>query len=152
MKKFIISILLIAGAAALAFFLIPRLFPAEEPVEPKEVPQEINYTLLSTERLTILPGELEAEKGEEFLVIRLSGTNNDVDIRAYNQFFFTFSDEEGDEYKNALNTRMDALSHGEVAPGAVIRGSIVFTVPKDAAGELVITDEQGQEVLRIPIS
>ncbi len=152
MKKFIISILLLAGAAALAFFLIPRFFSEEEPAEPEEVPQEINFTLLETERLAVLPGELEAEKGEEFLVVRLSGINNDVDIRQYNQFYFTFADDEGEEYSNALNTRIDALSHGELAPGAVIRGSIVFVVPEDAKGELVITDELDQEILRIPIS
>lgn len=146
MKKFIILLILAIVLGSGLYFVYDQFTPKQiaEPI--KEIPKEINFTVTGFEHPTELPGNVDADSGNEFLVVKLSGVNNDVVNRFYNVFYFRVVDEDGKKYENSINTTTDALTYGELAPGETVRGSIVFEVPKGSKGKIFLSDEDGKDL------
>ena len=150
MKKLIV-VLLIIGLGVGAFFGIKSFFKKDEPVKTVEQPKEIVYKLVEIERMSELPGKIEAKGEKEWLVVTVNGVNYDTVKRLYNMYYFTFEDEEGDVYDNSPNSLTDAIIYGELAPKGSVTGSIVFKVDKGDIGKLIISDEKYQEVQTLNI-
>lgn len=112
---------------------------------------EIIYTVTEVERLEELPDEMEPDAGNEFLLLTIYGENFDVLSRNYNVFYFTIKDESGKSYNNSINTDNHAFSYGELEPGGNFTGTIVFEIPKNSKGDLVITDEDFNEIQSIEV-
>lgn len=151
MKKFLIALIIVVVIGAGAFFLINKFEGNSDDSKEVVFPKEIVYTLNNTERTGELPDKLLPKTGNEFLVLTLYGENHDQIKRKYNVFYFTFVDKTNKTFENNLNTKNNAVTFGELEPGASFTGSVVFEVSKASTGNLVITDENFKEVQKIEI-
>ena len=150
MKKLFIFLLII-GIVAGAFFGIKSLLNEEVPTKKIEQPKEIVYKLVSIERMKELPGDISVNGTNEWLVVKVFGQNHDTINRLFNMYYFTFEDEEGNIYENSPNSLNDAIIHGELLVDGTITGTIVFKVPAESVGRLIITDEKYKEVQELNI-
>lgn len=152
MKKVIITLLVLLLIGAGAYFAYTKLAGNEKEANKEVVyPNEIVYSITNVERVSELPDNNSTKTGNEFLVLTVYGENHDQSARKYNVFYFTFTDINGKTYENSLNTRHNAITFGELATGGNFTGTVVFEIPKDTTGHLVITDENFQEIQKIEI-
>lgn len=150
MKKFFIFLIII-GIGVGAFFGINNLLKVNDPAKLVEQPNEIVYKLVSIERLKELPGDISVNGSNEWLVVKVFGQNYDTINRLFNMYYFTFEDEEGNIYENSPNSLNDAIIHGELVVDGTISGTIVFKVPVESMGRLIITNEKYKEVQELNI-
>jgi hypothetical protein len=141
MKKIFIFLLIIVIGVG-AFFGIKSFLKQEEPARTIEQPNEIVYKLVSIERLKELPGDITVNGTNEWLVVEVFGQNHDTVNRLFNMYYFTFEDEEGNIFENSPNSLNDAIIHGELVVDGTISGTIVFKVPAESVGKLIVTDEK----------
>lgn len=141
MKKFIIFLLIIIIGIGV-FLGIKSFIGKKEPTVTVDKPKEIVYKLVSIERLNKLPGDIIAKNQTEWLVLKVFGQNYDLEKRLYNMYYFTFEDDEGNVIENSPNSLTDAILFGELEPNATLSGTIVFKVPSNIKGKLIITDEK----------
>lgn len=150
MKKIIIFLLII-GIGVGAFFGIKSLLKDKEPSKTIEQPNEIVYKLVSIDRLNELPSDITADGTNEWLVVKVFGQNYDTVNRLFNMYYFTFEDEEGTIYENSPNSLNDSITFGDLLVDGTITGTIVFKVPVDSMGNLIITDEKYNQVQELKI-
>ncbi|KAF0091227.1 MAG: hypothetical protein FD141_1016 [Fusobacteria bacterium] len=150
MRKIFIFLLII-GIGVGTYFGIKSLSKQGEPAKTIEQPNEIVYKLVSIERLQELPGDISANGTNEWLVVKVFGQNHDTVNRLFNMYYFTFEDEEGNIYENNPNSLNDAIIYGELVVDGTISGTIVFKVPAESVGKLIITDEEYIEVQELNI-
>ena len=88
------------------------------------------------ERTTELGRFTRADAGNEFVVIEMAAKNKSSDeFISFSSFLqVTLRDSESYEYNRAITGIDNSLQSGELAPGEVTRGAIVFEVPEDTAG------------------
>lgn len=154
MKKFLLILLLVLAVGGAAYFAVTTFFPKEQGVPAEETPAQIVYKITSVERTATLPGDLVPQSAaNEFLVLKVKGANYDIKTRPYNVFYFTFTDEAGNVYQNALNTLPDSLRYGTLDPDVnnPVAGSIVFEIPKKTSGKLIVTDEKNNPIQTITV-
>ena len=151
MKKFIIFLLIIIIGIGV-FLGIKSFIGKKEPTVTVDKPKEIVYKLVSIERLNKLPGDIIAKNQTEWLVLKVFGQNFDLEKRLYNMYYFTFEDDAGNVIENSPNSLTDAISFGELEPNATLSGTIVFKVPSDIKGKLIITDEKFKMIQELIIT
>lgn len=90
----------------------------------------------NAERTTEIGSFSQADDGNEFVVIEMAAKNKDsTEFISFSSFFqVTLRDSESYEYNQSITGTENRLSSGELAPGEVTRGNIVFEVPQDASG------------------
>ncbi len=150
MKKILIFLIII-GIGVVGFIGIKSLFKENEPAKTVEQPKEIVYKLVSIERLKELPGDISVNGANEWLVVKVFGQNHDSINRLFNMYYFTFEDEDGNIYENSPNSLNDAIIYGELVADGTISGTIVFKVPTNSKGKLIITDEKYKEIQQLNI-
>lgn len=90
----------------------------------------------NVERTTEIGPYSEADDGNEFVVIEIGAKNKDPEeFISFSSFFqISLRDSESYEYSQTIRGTGRRLSSGELAPGEVTRGDIVFEVPQEASG------------------
>lgn len=141
MKRFLFVLFLLVVFSTAAYVAYGNLSDGNDPTLSTDVPKEINYRISRIERVNSLPGDLRPGSGNEFMVVTVTGQNNDTINRLYNVFYFSFEDEDGVFIENGINTRSDAMVHGELIPGASVTASVVFEIERGMKGILQISDE-----------
>lgn len=88
------------------------------------------------ERTTEVGAFFTADEGNEFVVVELAVKNKASDefINFSSFLQVTVRDSASTEYDQTITGSENALEGGELAPGEVTRGALVFEVPKDASG------------------
>lgn len=77
----------------------------------------------------------QADAGNEFLVVRLAYKNVSDEFQSVSGWLQTrVHDDEDYSYDQSLYGTGEALDGGEIAPGEVERGDVVYEVPEDATG------------------
>lgn len=87
------------------------------------------------ERTTSVSQFVSADAGNEFVVVDMAAKNKaDSEFVRFTSFLqMTLRDGEDYEYDQAITGIDNALDSGELAPGEVTRGYVVFEVPQDAS-------------------
>ncbi|UTF53256.1 DUF4352 domain-containing protein [Natronosalvus rutilus] len=93
-------------------------------------------------RLTDSLGEFtEAETGSEFLVVRIAYKNTSEEFHTVSGLLSTrVRDDESYTYDQSFYGTAEALNDGQIAPGEVERGDLVYEVPEDASGFILEFD------------
>lgn len=88
------------------------------------------------ERTTEIGQFVNADDGNEFVVLDVAAKNKDAEeFISFSSFFqVTLRDSESYEYDQSITGIDNALDSGELAPGEVTRGYMVFEVPQSASG------------------
>lgn len=88
------------------------------------------------ERTTDIDEFTSADVGNEFVVVDLAAKNksNEEFVSFSSLFQVTLRDSESYEYDQSITGSGGALASGELAPGEVTRGTIVFETPMDSSG------------------
>ncbi|ELZ22339.1 hypothetical protein C475_17543 [Halosimplex carlsbadense 2-9-1] len=90
----------------------------------------------SVERTTAIDEFTSADAGNEFVVVDMAAKNRSSEqfISFASLFQVTLRDSESYEYDQSITGSADALASGELAPGELTRGTIVFEVPRESSG------------------
>jgi len=111
---------------------------------------QLSMVVRKTRRTTDLGPYTTPESGNEFLVVRLA-VKNDTDDRFVNfssLLQVRVTDDQDYAYEQAVTAQTDTpLVGGQLAPGEVIRGDLVFEVPSDAAGLSLEFDFQALSIV-----
>lgn len=88
------------------------------------------------ERTTAIGDYINADEGSEFVLVDIAAKNKSDDeyIRFSSFFQLTLRDSEAYEYDQEITGADNSLEGGELVPGEVTRGVVVFEVPTDATG------------------
>lgn len=97
---------------------------------------QLSMVVREVSRTSQLGEYQQADPGNEFVVVRLAVKNTTQDqFINFSGFLQTaVQDSEGYSYTQTLATTGQSLNGGQLAPGEVDRGDIVYEVPADATG------------------
>ncbi|WP_255171416.1 DUF4352 domain-containing protein [Natrononativus amylolyticus] len=96
---------------------------------------DLELVVESAERVTELDEFTEADPGNEFVVVRLAYKNvSDDHISVSGLLQTRLRDDEDYSYDQSLFGTGESLNDGQVVPGEVERGDVVYEVPEDASG------------------
>jgi len=90
----------------------------------------------SAERTTSIGDFTEADAGQEFVVVDMGAKNRTAgDYIRFSSFLqLTLRDGDSYEYDQTVTVADNTLDSGELAPGEVTRGIVVFEVPRGTTG------------------
>lgn len=96
----------------------------------------LSLVVYAIERTTTIGEYTEADAGQEFVIVDMAAKNRASSeyIRFSSFLQLTLRDDESYEYDQTLTTAENALDSGELVPGEVTRGVVVFEVPEGTAG------------------
>ncbi|TLG73856.1 DUF4352 domain-containing protein [Culicoidibacter larvae] len=156
MKKIFIALTLVGALTLTAACGSGSTGSTEAPAaeeQKQEVPTELTYTVLSTERTKELTSFQTASDGKEYLVLTVEAVNNTEQDKAlpYNTFYFKFKNADGVELTQTMNTRDDSFKSGELAPGDRVQGTVVYEVAEGTGGKLIVTNAIFQTIEEIEV-
>lgn len=83
----------------------------------------------------------EADSGNEYVVVRVAVKNTSDQYLSFSEFLQTrIRDDEGYSYRTAFAVTNNSMSGGQLVPGEVERGDLVFEVPTDSTGRVLQFD------------
>ena len=90
----------------------------------------------SVERTTSVSQFTQADSGNEFVVVDMAAKNkSETEYVQFSSFLqLSLRDDESYEYDETITGAENTLDSGELAPGEVTRGVLVFEVPQGASG------------------
>lgn len=105
--------------------------------------EDVHLVVESAERTSEINEFVEADEGNVLVVVALAYKNVSDDFHSVSGFLQTrVRDDENYTYDQSLFGTGQALNDGQIAPGEVERGDVVYEIPEEAGGLVLEFDFQ----------